>query len=135
MLVLSPRQHPKVAQHRLMLEKCTACCHRAFQVIVPAACTLPVLIAFFQSKTSCYACLTCCANERTRVVMVWGPSTCQINGDTRHAGNILLLLVKLYAFLASRSFAVLASLADSGVDLASQIVLWFCNRRAQLCQA
>ena len=53
----------------------------------------------------------------------------------RHAGNILLLLVKLYAFLASRSFAVLASLADSGVDLASQIVLWFCNRHAQLCQS
>ncbi len=48
------------------------------------------------------------------------------------AGNIALLLVKLYAFMASRSFAVLASLADSGVDLASQIVLFFCNRRA-LC--
>ena len=33
-----------------------------------------------------------------------------------------------YAFFASRSFAVLASLADSGVDLASQVVLFFCNR-------
>ena len=50
------------------------------------------------------------------------------------AGNIALLLVKLYAFLASRSFAVLASLADSGVDLASQIVLFFCNRRARACR-
>ena len=44
------------------------------------------------------------------------------------AGNVMLLLVKAYAFAASGSFAVLAALADSGVDLASQIVLFFCNR-------
>jgi len=45
-------------------------------------------------------------------------------------GNIALLLVKAYAFAVSGSFAVLAALADSGVDLASQIVLYFCNRCA-----
>lgn len=44
------------------------------------------------------------------------------------AGNVALLLVKAYAFTVSGSFAVLASLADSGVDLASQVVLFFCNR-------
>ena len=44
------------------------------------------------------------------------------------AGNVALLLVKAYAFAVSGSFAVLASLADSGVDLASQVVLFFCNR-------
>mmetsp|Transcript_23869 Transcript_23869/g.66204 ORF Transcript_23869/g.66204 Transcript_23869/m.66204 type:complete len:459 (+) Transcript_23869:141-1517(+) len=39
------------------------------------------------------------------------------------AANIILLVAKLYAFLASGSQAVLASMADSAVDLASQAVL------------
>lgn len=44
------------------------------------------------------------------------------------AANILLLTVKAFAFVVSGSFAVLASMADSGVDLASQVVLYLCNR-------
>ena len=63
------------------------------------------------------------------------PCATRLTCGVLRAGNIVLLLVKLYAFLASRSFAVLASLADSGVDLASQIVLWFCNRCVLLRQA
>uniref|UniRef100_A0A061S4Y4 Cdf membrane protein n=1 Tax=Tetraselmis sp. GSL018 TaxID=582737 RepID=A0A061S4Y4_9CHLO len=39
------------------------------------------------------------------------------------AANVLLLVSKIYAFFISRSQAVLASTADSGVDLASQAVL------------
>ncbi len=49
------------------------------------------------------------------------------------SANIALLLVKAWAFLMSHSFAVLASMADSGVDLASQVVLYFCNRCDQAC--
>ena len=45
------------------------------------------------------------------------------------AANILLLVIKAWAFFISNSFAVLASMADSGVDLASQVVLFLCNRR------
>ncbi|BDA45866.1 Metal tolerance protein 9 [Coccomyxa sp. Obi] len=39
------------------------------------------------------------------------------------AGNWILLAAKLYAFVASRSKSVLASLADSAVDLVSQLVI------------
>lgn len=43
------------------------------------------------------------------------------------AGNVVLFLAKLYAFIFSRSQAVLASLADSAVDIASQAVVFFCD--------
>ena len=39
------------------------------------------------------------------------------------AVNIFLLVVKIYAFITSRSKAILASAADSLVDIASQLVI------------
>jgi Cation efflux family len=42
---------------------------------------------------------------------------------SQQAVNILLLLAKIYAFATTGSKAVAASLADSGVDILSQIVL------------
>lgn len=44
------------------------------------------------------------------------------------AANLLLLVAKAWAFFASGSMAVAASMADSGVDLASQVVLFLCAR-------
>jgi hypothetical protein len=38
-----------------------------------------------------------------------------------------------YCLICAGSFAVLASMADSGVDLASQVVLYICNRWACNC--
>lgn len=42
--------------------------------------------------------------------------------------NVFLLVAKIIAFIASNSKAVLASLADSVVDLASQFILWLAER-------
>ncbi|GMH32244.1 hypothetical protein BSKO_00078 [Bryopsis sp. KO-2023] len=44
-------------------------------------------------------------------------------------GNVALFAMKLYAFCVSRSQAVLASLIDSAVDIASQFVVYFCDRK------
>lgn len=40
--------------------------------------------------------------------------------------NILLFIAKVVAFALSRSFSVLASAADSFVDLSSQVQVWHC---------
>jgi cation diffusion facilitator family transporter len=45
--------------------------------------------------------------------------------------NFLLFLAKLYAFIISRSLAVLASLVDSGIDLLGQGALMWTNHLAQ----
>lgn len=45
--------------------------------------------------------------------------------------NLFLFAVKLYAFVVSQSQSVLASLADSAVDIASQLVVFFCDREAR----
>lgn len=42
--------------------------------------------------------------------------------------NVLLFGAKMYAFIATASQAVLASLVDSGVDIASQLVVFVCER-------
>lgn len=42
--------------------------------------------------------------------------------------NVLLFGAKLYAFIITSSQAVLASLVDSGVDIASQVVVFLCER-------
>ena len=42
------------------------------------------------------------------------------------AVNILLFIAKIVAFALSRSFSVLASAADSFVDLSSQVQVWNC---------
>ncbi len=46
------------------------------------------------------------------------------------AVNIFLLVVKIYAFWASRSKAILASAADSLVDIASQLVIAYAEYKA-----
>ena len=46
------------------------------------------------------------------------------------AVNIFLLAVKIYAFIASRSKAILASAADSLVDIASQLVIAYAEYKA-----
>jgi len=45
--------------------------------------------------------------------------------------NAVLFLAKLYAFIVSRSLAVLASLVDSGIDLLGQGALMWTNHLAQ----
>lgn len=45
--------------------------------------------------------------------------------------NLFLFAVKLYAFVYSQSQSVLASLADSAVDIASQLVVFFCDRETR----
>jgi len=45
--------------------------------------------------------------------------------------NVALFAAKLFAFIVSGSQAILASLADSGVDLLSQLVVFFCNFKTQ----
>lgn len=80
--------------------------------------------------------LACSAERQVEVEVEWDSSSDFEEQDTRLqwavnlslAGNIALLLVKTYAFIVSGSFAVLDALADSVVDLASQVVLFFCNR-------
>ena len=47
------------------------------------------------------------------------------------AVNIVLLVAKVYAFYISNSKSVLASLADSAVDLASQVVIWFAEFKSR----
>jgi divalent metal cation (Fe/Co/Zn/Cd) transporter len=48
--------------------------------------------------------------------------------------NISLLIVKIYAFWASRSKAILASAADSLVDIASQLVIAYAEYKVYLSQ-
>ena len=45
--------------------------------------------------------------------------------------NIILFAAKLFAFIISGSQSVLASLADSSVDLASQLVVFICDNRTR----
>ncbi|CAD7695510.1 unnamed protein product [Ostreobium quekettii] len=45
--------------------------------------------------------------------------------------NVTLFAVKLWGFILSGSKSVLASLADSAVDIASQLVIYICYRRAK----
>ena len=45
------------------------------------------------------------------------------------AANVLLLLIKFYAFWRSRSKAILASAADSLVDIASQLVIAYAEHK------
>jgi cation diffusion facilitator family transporter len=61
------------------------------------------------------------ADDRSDQQIMWAQNLSLV-------ANILLLCIKMFAFIVSRSFAVLASTADSGVDLASQVVLYLCNR-------
>lgn len=44
--------------------------------------------------------------------------------------NVLLLVVKIYAFWFSKSKAILASAADSLVDIASQLVIAYAEYKA-----
>ena len=48
------------------------------------------------------------------------------------AANIFLLVVKIYAFYASKSKAILASAADSLVDIASQLVIAYAEYQASV---
>lgn len=41
--------------------------------------------------------------------------------------NVALFAAKLFGFIASGSQSILASLADSGVDLTSQLVVYLCS--------
>lgn len=45
--------------------------------------------------------------------------------------NVALFAAKFFAFLVSGSQSILASLADSGVDLASQAVVFFCDSKTR----
>lgn len=45
--------------------------------------------------------------------------------------NLALFGAKLFAFIVSGSQSILASLADSGVDLASQFVVFLCDNRTR----
>eukprot|EP00210_Caulerpa_lentillifera_P006876 g6573.t1 len=45
--------------------------------------------------------------------------------------NVALFAAKLFAFIVSGSQAILASLADSGVDLLSQFVVFVCNTKTR----
>ena len=45
--------------------------------------------------------------------------------------NLTLFAAKLFAFIVSGSQSILASLADSGVDLASQLVVFICDARTR----
>ena len=45
--------------------------------------------------------------------------------------NIILFAAKLFAFIVSGSQSVLASLADSSVDLTSQLVVFVCDSRTR----
>eukprot|EP00953_Heterococcus_sp_UTEX-ZZ885_P001179 1139-Heterococcus_DN1.PRE.2 len=65
-------------------------------------------------KTSCCSRYVADAGQRDVVKIAF---------DLSWAVNILLLLAKIYAFATTGSKAVAASLADSGVDILSQIVL------------
>ena len=48
------------------------------------------------------------------------------------AANIFLLVVKIYAFYVSKSKAILASAADSLVDIASQLVIAYAEYQASV---
>ena len=48
------------------------------------------------------------------------------------AVNIFLLAVKIYAFIASKSKAILASAADSLVDIASQLVIAYAEYKVSM---
>lgn len=52
---------------------------------------------------------------------------------TSLAANVLLLLAKLVAFVASGSMSVLASLVDSVIDLVSQALVSWADWRMQRC--
>lgn len=47
------------------------------------------------------------------------------------AVNIFLLIVKIYAFITSKSKAILASAADSLVDIASQLVIAYAEYKVK----
>lgn len=49
--------------------------------------------------------------------------------------NVFLLAVKIYAFVASKSKAILASAADSLVDIASQLVIAYAEYKVQPSQS
>ena len=63
--------------------------------------------------------LACCSRQLAGAHLSMSIAGCR-------AVNILLFIAKVVAFALSRSFSVLASAADSFVDLSSQVQVWHC---------